>query len=282
MNQHAAASVAEPLSLKQWIFGAAASLRLPISSTSNETTESTQNNVDHIVCSREYLLCALKIAHSLADQLSAVEEERGYKEMIPSSSQQCNNAPPIAEMIDKSWSRYISVYCTAGATDETKDEMSKNSIENTDDDVEGLLASADDNFEPLSLSGDGGDNSEQPGDLQDLSQQLSTLLDNDNNQLINFLEVQGAILNEEAVEGRPLSADGRLEIRSLGIAFYELFSGGQVTAEAGMSQQFSAELPTSSPLQSGPIDVERLSAEESESMDTIGGGPSKKKAATHR
>ena len=83
-------------------------------------------------------------------------------------------------------------------------------------------------------------------------------------------------MNEGAVDGRPLSADGRLEIRSLGIAFYELFSGGQVTAEAGMSQQFSAELPTSSPLQSGPIDVERLSAEESESMDTIG-GPSKKR-----
>jgi predicted ATPase len=50
-------------------------------------------------------------------------------------------------------------------------------------------------------------------------------------------------LNEEAVGGRPLSPDGKLEICALGIAFYELFSGGrQIEAEAGTSQQLPAPL----------------------------------------
>eukprot|EP00985_Skeletonema_marinoi_P014151 scaffold7123_cov161-Skeletonema_marinoi.AAC.4 len=72
-----------------------------------------------------------------------------------------------------------------------------------------------------------------PGELHNLSQQLSTLLENDNNQkLIDYLDVRGAILNEGAVDGRPLSDNGKLEIRSLGIAFYELFSGGHLTVGA--------------------------------------------------
>eukprot|EP00986_Skeletonema_menzelii_P017303 scaffold18785_cov138-Skeletonema_menzelii.AAC.5 len=75
---------------------------------------------------------------------------------------------------------------------------------------EGLL-SVDGNFEPLSYSVDGSHNPEQPGDLQDLSHQLSTLLDQDNNQSIDYLNVGGAILNEAAVDGRPLSSDGKLE-----------------------------------------------------------------------
>eukprot|EP00985_Skeletonema_marinoi_P003936 scaffold1720_cov166-Skeletonema_marinoi.AAC.1 len=55
-----------------------------------------------------------------------------------------------------------------------------------------------------------------PGELHNLSQQLSTLLENDNNQnSIDYLDVRGAILNEGAVDGRSLSNDGKLEIRSL-------------------------------------------------------------------
>ncbi|KAL7493748.1 hypothetical protein ACHAWT_002658, partial [Skeletonema menzelii] len=121
---------------------------------------------------------------------------------------------------------------------------------------------------------DGSHNPEQPGDLQDLSHQLSTLLDQDNNQSIDYLNVGGAILNEAAVDGRPLSSDGKLEVRSLGIAFTELFSGGQITAETGMSQQYSTPLPTSSPLHLGRMTAElSLSA----AIDT-NGGPAKKRS----
>eukprot|EP00984_Skeletonema_dohrnii_P020156 scaffold9748_cov70-Skeletonema_dohrnii-CCMP3373.AAC.1 len=48
-----------------------------------ETLKTTTASIGHnnhynnnIVCSREYVSCALKIAHSLADQLCAVDEEK--------------------------------------------------------------------------------------------------------------------------------------------------------------------------------------------------------------
>lgn len=229
-KQHAAtASPPEPVSMKEWIVCVVDSLRLK----EGNNNGGSNKNLDRIICSREYLSCALKIAHSLADQLSAVEEERGYREYCrekKSPGQYLNNnsgskdSPSMIGTLDKSWSGCISVYCMMRADNYSKDDEGQTS------------ANAD--FEPLPYAG--GDKSE-PADLQHLAQQISALLDNDNNNpSIDYLNVRGAILNEDAVVGRPLSANGKLEIRSLGIAFIELFSGGQIKAEAG--KLFSASL----------------------------------------
>eukprot|EP00984_Skeletonema_dohrnii_P004788 scaffold1675_cov80-Skeletonema_dohrnii-CCMP3373.AAC.1 len=225
-NQPAAsaASLPEPLSMKQWTVGVINSLR------SRGDVDDKQNNVHEIVCSHEYLTCALKIAHSLADQLSAVEEERGYKQKSPSQCSNNNNSPLLVEASEKSWSEYISVYYTkTKASEEKKDEVSAT---NDDKDDEGH-ASVDADYDPLPYGRD----FVEPEDFQHLAQQLSTLLfDNDNKKVIDYLDVRGAILNEGAVKERPLSDNGQLEIRSLGIAFCELFSGGQITADVAMSQ----------------------------------------------
>ena len=88
--------------MKKWTVGAVDSLR----------SRDTQNNVYKIICSREYLSCALTIAHSLTNQLSTVEEDRGYQEKSPSKHESKNkNDPPMIDGSDKSWSEYISVYC---------------------------------------------------------------------------------------------------------------------------------------------------------------------------
>eukprot|EP00984_Skeletonema_dohrnii_P035618 scaffold35615_cov189-Skeletonema_dohrnii-CCMP3373.AAC.1 len=56
-----------PMTMKEWTIGAVNSLQ--------SRSDGGKQNVDKLVCSREYLSCALKIAHSLANQLSTVEEE---------------------------------------------------------------------------------------------------------------------------------------------------------------------------------------------------------------
>ncbi|KAK1741224.1 putative AAA ATPase [Skeletonema marinoi] len=263
--------------MKQWTVGVINSLR-----SRGDGVDDKQNNVHKIVCSHQYLTCALKIAHSLADQLSAVEEERGYKQKSPSQCSNNNNSPLLVEASEKSWSEYISVYCTkTKASEEKKEEVSLNDNNNNHKDDEGN-ASVDADYDPLPYGGD----FVEPGDFQHLAQQLSTLLsDNDNKQAIDYLDVRGAILNEGAVKERPLSDNGQLEIRSLGIAFCELFSGGQITADVAMSQQrFAASLSsgrrTQSPfLPSGQIAASELHMRSGEngfkpaleSIDIIGG-----------
>ncbi len=219
----------------------------------------------------------MKIAHSLAVQLSAVEEERGYREKISSQLNSNDSGQPmlspITETMNKQWSEYISVYCMMDAIDEKKEDASVNNYER-DEGVEMP------NSESVSANFNREDNSEQPGDLHNLANQLSTLFDNDNIVVptIDYLNVRGAILNEEAVAGRPLSDNGKLEINSLGLAFYELFSGGQITAAEGMSQQFSAPLKTSSPFLSKQMDAGVcVNTGGSGSID-ITGGPSKRRS----
>jgi len=211
--------------MKKWTVGAVDSLR----------SRDTQNNVDKIICSREYLSCALTIAHSLTNQLSTVEEERGYQEKSPSKHESKNkNDPPMIDGSDKSWSEYISVYCMtkeAIEKDKKKDELGMHNNNNISVGDEGHT-SVDADFEPFPYN-----NSDKldPGELNNLADQLSTLLeenDGGDQKSIDYLNVRGAILNEGAVEGRPLSNNGKLEIRSLGIAFYELFSGGHLTVAA--------------------------------------------------
>jgi len=273
MTKQAAASTSppEPLSMKEWVVGVVDSLR----SKEGNNNGGNNKNLDKIVCSREYLSCALKIAHSLAGQLSAVEEERGYKEKKSPSqpnSSSIKNSLPMIGRLDKSWSGCISVYCMMRAVEEQKVESSVNDDNNFEDDEGQTSAYAD--YEPLPYAG--GDKSE-PADLQHLAQQISTLFDSDNNNWsIDYLNVRGAILNEEAVVGRPLSADGKLEIRSLGIAFYELFSGGQITAEAGML--FSASL-SSCPARSSSLPFDGIGRGSDELLfpltDAIEGGGDK-------
>ncbi len=289
------ASAAESASMKKWIVGAIDSLKL------KSKSNSSHQDVNEIVCSREYLSCALKIAHSLANQLSAVEEERGYREKI-SSQQNGHDDPSLSPLTDttKPWSEYISVHCMMDAIDEKKEEASVNN--NEDNQIDGVHTSLHNlndwldggempNFDPLPINtfNGGGDNSEQPGDLQNLANQLSTLFDNDIVvPTVDYLNVRGAILNEEAVAGRP--HDGKLEINSLGLAFYELFSGGQITAAEGTSQQFSAPQITCSPSFSAPLttSMPSFSRQTSEEVcgNTIGGvaliditgGPAKKRS----
>ncbi len=232
-----------PVSMKQWTVGAVDSLR------SKGKQNQNRQNLDEIVCSGEYLSCALKIAHSLTDQLSAIEEERGYKNNGKSYSQHNTSNidfPPIKETANESWSEYISVYCTkkesAATEGETKDEYeirahknnnimgNEGSIESETADIEPLLHNNSDNL--------------NQGELHNLAQQLSsTLLQHDENydESADYLDVRGATLNEGAVDGRPLSNNGKLEIRSLGIVFYELFSGGHLTAGSGALVNMAAE-----------------------------------------
>eukprot|EP00985_Skeletonema_marinoi_P013401 scaffold6628_cov173-Skeletonema_marinoi.AAC.2 len=250
--------------MKEWTGGVIDSL----SPKSNESKHST----DEIVCSHAYLSCALKIAHSLADQLSTVAEERRDKEKKPlqQDSNDNNNSPLLVDTIDsnKSWSEYISVYCMTRSMDEKKEVISMNN--NKGDIVEGASTELDADIQPLPFNfyGGGGDNSEQPEELQNLEHRLSTLFDNNVNQSIDYLNVRGAVLNEEAVDGRPLSANGKLEIRSLGIAFYELFSGGQITtAEAGPQPSYPTQSPSLG--QTAPEWHERPG--ERELLNTIGG-----------
>jgi len=79
------------------------------------------------VCSREYLSSALIIAHSLADQLSAIEEQRGY---------QCNDDEGGGERdanrrmteephygINNSLSRYVSIICKKAVDDQAIDHL---------------------------------------------------------------------------------------------------------------------------------------------------------------
>jgi hypothetical protein len=242
--------------MKQWTVGVINSLR--------SRGGDDKRNVDKIVCSREYLSCALTIAHSLADQLCTVKEERGGNPSQPSSNN--GNSPPTIETSEISWSECISVYCTKT---KASSEGKKNEA-------------SDANFEPLPYEGD----NVEPEDFQHLERQLSTLLfDNDNKQPVDYLDVRGAILNEDVVHARSLTDNGKLQIRSLGIAFCELFSGGQFTADdvGTMShQQLSTPLSSSSghPTQSPFLPLEQTAAELQmrsdeigfESIDTIGGG----------
>jgi hypothetical protein len=170
----------------------------------------------------------------------------------------------MMETLDKSWSEYISVYCMKKALEEQKDEISVVNGEGH--------THLDADFEPFPY--DGADNSEQPEDMQHLAQQLSTLFGNDNNNpSIDYLNVRGAILNEEAVDGRPLSDNGKQEIHSLGIALYELFSGGQITAEAAGFPTRSSSVPlgqTAAEMYAGSDESKFKSAKEL--TDAIGGG----------
>ena len=59
------------IGLNAWIDAAIQTLKIASTSTGHNNPH---NNT--VVCSREYLLCALKLAHSLADQLCVVDEKK--------------------------------------------------------------------------------------------------------------------------------------------------------------------------------------------------------------
>ena len=197
----AAAKSYRQTSLKQWIVGAIRSVKKKKKKSEHAGGGSTRNK---IVCSSEYLSCAFIIAHSLADQLSAVEEERSYGAergeaiIVP----QPNRKEP--------WSNCIYVNC--GVRIVGCEVAVKNGGEG------GSLCGG---FEPVSRSG-------HEDEFDILAKQLSL------SESIEFLNIHSAILN---IQGH----DGKVGIYSLGEVFYELFSGGKHNVhEERMSRHHSS------------------------------------------
>eukprot|EP00984_Skeletonema_dohrnii_P012284 scaffold4963_cov115-Skeletonema_dohrnii-CCMP3373.AAC.14 len=133
----------KPSGMKEWIVTALHSLRSANNNNSGDHCDSKK-----LVCSREYLSSALKIAHSLADQLSAIEEQRGY---------QCNDDEGGGERdadkriieeqhygINKSWSRYVSIKCKKAVDDQAIDHLNVQGatfIESDDGTIKGTTLS---------------------------------------------------------------------------------------------------------------------------------------------
>jgi predicted ATPase len=198
------AAACKPAAMKEWIIGAINSLR-----DRNGLTGKKE-----IICSREYMTCALKIAHSLADELCAIEEheahdisyDEGGRDMLSSN---------------KSWSHFISVSCEARSIIEVHDCALMN----------GRGGGLGD-FEPIPYS-----NLTEPEDLQLSSLRwASFFLDTDATSPpadaeMDYLHVHGASLEENARKRKHFSDNRMTGMYSLGLVFFELFSGGQIPAD---------------------------------------------------
>ncbi len=176
--------------MKKWIVGAIRSLR----EKKNNGHNGGSTHQNKIICSSEYLSCAFIIAHSLADQLSAIEEQRSYgAERGEIINPQCDR--------NESWSNYIYINCGVRITG--REAVNGGGERN----------SFYDNFEPFPRS----EHSDDLSSVGSLANHLS-MLDSDSLP-IEYLNIQGAVLNNHDT--------GNSDIFSLGEVFYELFSGGK-------------------------------------------------------
>ena len=152
----------KPSDMKEWITRALRSLR----SNNHDDLSTINNNGDYsdirkIVRSREYLSSALKIAHSLADQLSAIEEQRGYHYKHDGGGGERDEQQRITYEpyygINKSWSRYVSITCNKAVDDQAIDHLNvlcATFIEDDDGTIKGTSLSDIGRFEMMhSLGG---------------------------------------------------------------------------------------------------------------------------------
>uniref|UniRef100_A0A7S2L2X7 Orc1-like AAA ATPase domain-containing protein n=1 Tax=Skeletonema marinoi TaxID=267567 RepID=A0A7S2L2X7_9STRA len=229
----ATATSCRQTAMKKWIVGAIRSLREK--RNNGHRGGATQNK---IICSSEYMSCAFIIAHSLADQLSAIEEQRSYPtgsgEIVP----QPNRNEP--------WSNYIYINCGLRITG--RDEAAING---------GKVGALYGGFDAVPRT-------EDTGELNILAEQLS-MLDSDS-QPIEYLNIQGAVLNIQ-VKGKSslVIYDGKWDIYSLGEVFYELFSGGQHNVpEKGMPRHHSSS--QSLPIEQSSASTRRKERKSNRSM----------------
>eukprot|EP00984_Skeletonema_dohrnii_P004673 scaffold1639_cov104-Skeletonema_dohrnii-CCMP3373.AAC.3 len=220
------------IGLNAWIDAAIETLK-----TTTATAITGHNNQhNNIVCSREYVSCALKIAYSIADQLCIVDEKKkvtlsagldgdgggGGISLDPSIINEIMAGPHQRQWQQRKYESLAhSIYVRCGANvlaqEEKKDDGSRATT----------LTSYD--LEPLPLHPA---ESSEPDDLGILAQQLSSLLEGGSDHIIEYLNVRCATLREDLVRDICIDDDARMvAIHSLGATFFQLFSGGQQVPE---------------------------------------------------
>jgi hypothetical protein len=236
-------AASKPMAMKEWITGAINSLK-----EKNGLTGDYEINNEEVICSRAYISCALKIAHSLADELSAVEEQRAYDISYDEGGRE------MFSTNKSSWSQFISVNCEARTIIEDIDGSQMNESDR------GLS-----DLEPIPYC-----NVSETEDLQMLNAQLSSWMRTDSPPVeaeVDYLRVQGASLEEYAMERKHICG-----MYALGLLFFELFSGGQIPAdELGRLHQSLTRLPAAAEKVSLHSTSHRSSYSEDELCGSEGG-----------
>ena len=228
--------------MNSWIDATTQSLKRSTTSNTaagNDHDNSLKNNV---VCSREYLSCALKIAHSIANQLCVVDKKSDMTLARGFSDNECRDRLLKPSMQDEvitigqqqqhrkydSLSHGIYVRCGMQSLEEEK----------PNDDIDPSVNFSTDDFEPLSLH-----HSDQPYEsenLHELAQHLSSL-PGDGSDHIDYLDVKSVTLRltQDDVKDLCINDDARMVMmQSLGLTFFQIFSGGQSIGGGRGNQSF--------------------------------------------
>ena len=244
-----ASDCSRPTAMAEWINGAIDTLRRKNDNNNSNVTTTGMDDKHKIICSREYMSCAFIIAHSLANQLSAIEEQSGYEGGGGNSGgnglqqQQRRNNNPVNNNLNELWSsKNCIIYVNCGTSSIIKENREEPKKQKRPSFIMKAWGRRKKNNMDDGQGGDDidhRDNNNADGEeVQSLSNQLSSLLDADADGQssigsigsigsIEYLNIKGATLLNEVTRS-PLAYDGRREINALGAVFYELFSGGQL------------------------------------------------------